>query len=331
MMKLLILVLLVSNVLSKNVKINPLSSEFIDSINKQQNMWKAGKNFDEKTPMSEIKKLTGSLKSNIKLPVKYHSTDIEIPDSFDSATQWPECKDVIGVIVDQSSCGSCWAVAAASAMSDRRCIQSNGKLTVPVSGEDLLACCSYCGLGCNGGYPSMAWLYWKNQGIATGGLYNSTVGCKSYSMLPCEHHTNDGLRPQCSDYHFVTPTCKKECDSSSLIYNNELTHGDGSPYILTNAEHIQRDILQHGPVEASFNVYEDFVSYKSGVYSYTQGDLLGGHAVRIVGWGVENGTPYWKVANSWNDNWGDNGYFKIIRGRNEVGIENDVHGGLAKI
>ena len=34
---------------------------------------------------------------------------------------------------------------------------------------------------------------------------------------------------------------------------------------------------------------------------------MGGHAIRILGWGVENGTPYWLVGNSWNTDWGDNG------------------------
>lgn len=45
----------------------------------------------------------------------------------------------------------------------------------------------------------------------------------------------------------------------------------------------------------------------SGVYVNTGGDYLGGHAVRIIGFGTENGTPYWLVANSWNQYWGDNG------------------------
>ncbi|XP_056633421.1 cathepsin B-like [Diorhabda sublineata] len=332
MLKIFVSLLLSSSVFGETIdKLHPLSIEFIDAINRQQNTWKAGKNFDENTPMSEIKKLTGSLKSNFKLPIKHHKTDVEIPDSFDSAEQWPQCKDVIGTITDQSACGSCWAVAAASAMSDRRCIKSNGELKVPVSSEDLLACCSFCGLGCNGGFSSMAWLYWKAEGIVTGGLYNSTDGCKSYSMLPCEHHTVVGPRPQCTDYDFSTPSCNKRCDNSALVYNDELTFGDGFPYTLNNAEDIQREILQHGPVEATFNVYEDFLSYKSGVYSYTMGSLIGGHAVRIVGWGVENDLPYWKVANSWNYDWGEEGYFKIVRGRNEVGFESDINAGLANI
>lgn len=35
--------------------------------------------------------------------------------------------------------------------------------------------------------------------------------------------------------------------------------------------------------------------------------MLGGHAIRILGWGVDNGTPYWIIANSWNPDWGNEG------------------------
>jgi cathepsin B len=73
--------------------------------------------------------------------------------------------------------------------------------------------------------------------------------------------------------------------------------------------------MTYGSVEGSFTVYEDFLTYKSGVYQWSgKGKQLGGHAIKILGWGVENGTPYWLCANSWNESWGDNGYFKILRG-----------------
>ena len=54
------------------------------------------------------------------------------------------------------------------------------------------------------------------------------------------------------------------------------------------------------------------------------GSELGGHAVRIVGWGVESNNKYWKVANSWNPFWGEKGHFRIRRGNGECGIEEGV-------
>ncbi len=56
------------------------------------------------------------------------------------------------------------------------------------------------------------------------------------------------------------------------------------------------------------------MSYKSGVYRHTSGEQLGGHAVKLIGWGVENGEEYWLCENSWGERWGDGGYFKILIG-----------------
>ena len=90
------------------------------------------------------------------------------------------------------------------------------------------------------------------------------------------------------------------------------------------------EIMTQGPVEVyniidilkgAFTVYEDFLAYKGGVYQHTTGSALGGHAIKILGWGVENGTKYWLCANSWNEDWGDKGFFKILRGSNHCGIE----------
>lgn len=88
--------------------------------------------------------------------------------------------------------------------------------------------------------------------------------------------------------------------------------------------------MTHGPVEASFTVYNDFPTYKSGVYHHVNGSSLGGHAIKILGWGVDaiTNTPYWLVANSWNEDWGEEGFFRIRRGHNECGIEASVVAGL---
>ena len=59
-------------------------------------------------------------------------------------------------------------------------------------------------------------------------------------------------------------------------------------------------ILSGGPVETAFTVYSDFELYTHGIYKHVSGEAAGGHAVRMVGWGVDNGVKYWKIANSWN-------------------------------
>jgi len=47
----------------------------------------------------------------------------------------------------------------------------------------------------------------------------------------------------------------------------------------------------------------------------------------LVGWGVDNGTPYWTCVNSWNVYWGETGLFRILRGSNECGIESGAAAG----
>lgn len=64
-----------------------------------------------------------------------------------------------------------------------------------------------------------------------------------------------------------------------------------------------------------------------GVYKYTIGKFHGYHVVRVIGWGVENKTPYWLATNSWNADWGDKGLFKIIRGDSEVLFEDFLSAG----
>lgn len=78
-------------------------------------------------------------------------------------------------------------------------------------------------------------------------------------------------------------------------------------------------------------IFTRCVSVHIGVYHHTSGGLIGGHAVKILGWGVENDTPYWLVANSWNPDWGQNGFFKILRGKNECGIERAITAGMMKL
>ncbi|XP_047994920.1 cathepsin B-like [Leguminivora glycinivorella] len=306
----------------------PLSNEFISLINSKQNSWKAGRNFPLDTPTTHIDVLMGTIEDTLFaiLPPKVHDADLiaSLPENFDSREKWPNCPS-LHEIRDQGSCGSCWAFGAVEAMTDRVCTYSNGTKQFHFSADDLLSCCKFCGFGCHGGFPTAAWLYWEFTGIVSGGPYNSSQGCRPYEIPPCEHGI-DGRRPKCKGYG-KTPDCLKKCEPG---YNVEYAldkHQSKRAYSVSTEDHIKAELYTHGPVEAAFKVYEDFMHYKSGVYVYTSGVLKGGHAIKILGWGVENGVKYWLCANSWNSEWGDKGFFKILRGEDHCGIESGVVAG----
>lgn len=82
-----------------------------------------------------------------------------------------------------------------------------------------------------------------------------------------------------------------------------------------------------------FWVFNEFYNYESGVYKQQSAYFVGCHAVKIVGWGTdkETGEKYWTVANSWGDDWGEGGFFRIARGTNECGIEDEIVGGIPQL
>jgi hypothetical protein len=47
--------------------------------------------------------------------------------------------------------------------------------------------------------------------------------------------------------------------------------------------------------------------------------------------GVEEGVPYWLIGNSWNTDWGENGYIKLFRGKDHCSIESQITAGLPKL
>jgi len=260
------------------------------------------------------------------LPVKIIDEPASIPTSFDARTAWSQCQ-YIGHIRDQGACGSCWAFGGVEAMTDRVCIATNGSSQPYLAAEDILSCCGWsCGEGCEGGYPSGAWSYFQSYGVVTGGDWNTNQGCYPYQVEACEHHVS-GSRPPCGEIQ-NTPSCTQKCLSGySKTWQQDKTLGATAYSVPQSVSAIQTEIMTYGPVEAAFTVYEDFVSYKSGVYIHTSGSVLGGHAVKIFGWGVDSSTPYWIVANSWNTDWGDNGFFNILRGVDECGIEDSIVAG----
>lgn len=306
-------------------------TDMINEINTlPRNTWKAGHNFGPYITKDYIKGLCGALPGK-KLPKVVRHSDIEnLPDSFDSREKWGSICPSTKEIRDQGSCGSCWAFGATEAMTDRICIASNGEKKPHLSAEDLATCCSSCGFGCGGGYPGAAWQYWENTGIVTGGPYHSGQGCQPYQIPSCDHHVPQSKNP-CKG-ELPTPKCEHTCiDGYNVSYRGDKRLGMSSYSVEDDESSIMKEIMTNGPVEGAFTVYSDFPNYKSGVYKHTAGTMLGGHAIKILGWGVEDGTPYWLVANSWNTHWGDKGFFKILRGADECGIESGVVAGMPKV
>jgi len=128
---------------------------------------------------------------------------------------------------------------------------------------------------------------------------------------------------------YSTPRCSNQCESNYGHSYSSDKHKATSSYGVSGVANIQKEIMEKGTVSVSFSVYEDFEAYTSGVYQHTTGSYLGGHAIKMIGWGEENGTPYWICTNSWNDSWGEQGTFRILRGVDECGIEGAVVAGDA--
>ena len=149
-------------------------------------------------------------------------------------------------------------------------------------------------------------------------------------MQSCAHHTTPppGMVDCSTIPPYDTPQCTSTCSESgyTTAYSNDKVKAVNS-YSVKGVENIQKEIIQHGTVSVALSVYEDFESYTSGVYQHVTGKYLGGHAIKMIGWGVENGTPYWLCVNSWNSSWGEKGLFKILRGKDECGIESSVVAG----
>jgi cathepsin B len=347
-MKLLLAPVLASAVVA-STEMSVLQDNDFDAIqakvNSGDSTWVADANVarDRFDSMDDVRALCGTFMSDhadyFRLPEasevfsedEYNVLDAEdIPSDFDSRTQWSNCT-VISKIRDQSSCGSCWAFGSTEAFEDRRCV-ATGKDT-EFSTEDTAACCSgfLCGMsmGCNGGQPSSALDWMTRSGVVTGGDYTdigSGSTCKPYSLAPCAHHVPPSTKyPACPSSEYPTPRCEKKCSESGYqtSYSEDKTKASKA-YSIDGEQKIMSDIVQFGPVSAAFTVYSDFPTYKSGVYQHKTGQALGGHAIEIIGFGTESGTPYWLVKNSWNEEWGDGGTFKILRGSNECGIEGEI-------
>lgn len=309
------------------------TTEMVTKINTLQNSWKASL----KTPTAQMtaehfRSLLGVRKSgnagNVNsygelgvLPRRHFSSEqlAETPESYDPRDHYGgQCKSM-WQIRDQSKCGSCWAFGAVSSMSDRECIVHG--TDVILSAEDVNSCSG--GGGCYGGFPFSAYVYWLNTGIVT-------EKCRPYSLPGCDHYSANSSNP-CPEEDYPTPECVQECVNASSTGLNWTAdkYKASDVYFVEGESDMMAELSAYGPCEATMDVYTDFLLYESGVYYHVAGSDEGSHAVKIMGYGVdENGTKYWLCANSWNENWGERGYFRIRRGTDECAIEGSIICGI---
>ncbi|XP_021714992.1 thiol protease aleurain-like [Chenopodium quinoa] len=205
-------------------------------------------------------------------------------------TQDWRAKGIVSPVKNQGHCGSCWTFSTTGAL-EAAYAQAFGK-NISLSEQQLVDCAgAFNNFGCNGGLPSQAFEYIKyNGGLDTEEAYPYTG--------------KDG-----------------ECKFSA---QNVGVQVHGSVNITLGAEDELKDAVAFvRPVSVAFEVVNGFRFYKEGVYTSTtcgSTPMDVNHAVLAVGYGVEDGVPYWIIKNSWGEDWGDNGYFKMEMGKNMCGV-----------
>ena len=199
-------------------------------------------------------------------------------------------------------CGSCWAFAAASAVSDRLRIMTKGQWPTAELAPQVLVNCDKNSNGCGGGDSLAAYQMMSEMGIPE-------EGCMRYTAQDME----------CTDINI--------CRDCGHNYPCRAVQNYTKYYVteygeISGADKMMKEIYARGPITCSmYASNEDFLNYKGGIYRNSVPPGWTNHAVEIAGWGEEDGVKYWIGRNSWGSFWGENGWFRIERGVNTTAIE----------
>jgi len=207
-----------------------------------------------------------------------------------------------------SSCGSCYAFAFIALLEAQYAFEFQTSANLS---EQQIVDCSTLDNGCNGGYFTRTFTYFQKDAWQS----NTEV---SYP------------------YKAIVGTCKFKSGGSGVAKLGSLGYLAVTP---NSAAAMQQDLYSYGPLWVSLyvgdasaagtSILHDFYSYTGGVLQPSGCPTslsTTNHAVVIVGYGVDAPTniPYWKVRNSWGNQWGEEGYFRIQRGVNMCGIESQA-------
>jgi cathepsin F len=206
----------------------------------------------------------------------------DVPNTLD----WRE-KGAVGSVKDQGNCGSCWAFSTIGNLEGLSSIKT-GKL-VQYS-EQQLVDCDTVDEGCNGGLMENAFKYIKEAG-----------GIELQKDYP--YH---GRRESC---HFNDK--KVALKVSGFVIKNDL-----------DEKEMMAMLANTGPLAIAINA-DPLQFYDGGIVDVSDAECDPdglNHGVTLVGYGEENDQEYWIVKNSWGKNWGEDGYFRIAKGKKTCGV-----------
>lgn len=240
---------------------------------------------------------------NVESPFKWvdpmpGSTINDLPDNF----TWGNVngKNYLTQMKNQHIplyCGSCWAQGSTSALSDRISIMRNAAFPEINISPQVLLDCDMNDNGCHGGWHTSAYQYIQQNGI-------TDETCAPYVAL--SHYEGRKCTPQaiCNE---CTPS--SGC-STPKKYNTYKVSTYGS---VNGEENMMKEIMQNGPIACGVdaNPLHDF----TGTWEIiTDPGQTINHIVSVVGWGVDNGTKYWILRNSWGEYFANEGYARVLRG-----------------
>jgi len=185
-------------------------------------------------------------------------------------------------VEDQGNCGSCVAFAVTATLETTLRLNTKlpyndrGGYALPILSPADVFFCGCAGDCATGTWVSMALDYCKSTGVIT------------WNAFPYD----DGNK-----------TCNVHTDEAQLRTKVETYQGTSS------TDFMKEWLSSKGALVTTFAVYDDFYSYKRGVYSPTSTKLEGYHAVSVVGYSEK--LKAWKCKNSWGTAWGEDGYFWI--------------------